>query len=356
MKTLLDDSKIFSQLDSLDVMNSIVSTGHQFESSWHDSQFVSLNFEPGSIKNIIFAGMGGSNLPAHVLQSLSPLILKVPFEIISNYRLPQYTSSDTLVVLASYSGNTEEIISCGQDASVRHCKVVVITTGGKLKELALNEHWPLILLDEKLNRSRVPRFGIGLMLGASLGLTVRLNPQAFSFLDPKEIVRVIERSLDSFNIDKPTSENPAKSFAIKNKGQSLFIISANHLAGVAKVSTNFLNETAKTFSSSFVIPDVNHHLFEGLTFPISLKDNTRFILLNSSLYPEVIQKRLQITKDILIKQNYQLTIIKPETVDITSQVFESLVFLVMISYYLSIVNKQDPGTNPWVDTFKKQIR
>lgn len=356
MKTLLDDSKIFAQLDSLDVMDSIASMGHQFESSWHDSQFVSLNFEPGQIKNIVFAGMGGSNLPAHVLLSLAPLLLKVPFEIVSNYRLPQYTSNETLVILASYSGNTEEIISCGQDASVRHSKVVVITTGGKLKEFALNEHWPIILLDEKLNRSHVPRFGIGLMLGATLGLTVRLNPQAFSFLDPKEIVRVIERSLDSFKIDKSASDNPAKSFALKNKGQSILIFSANHLTGVAKVSANYFNETAKTFSSSFSIPDVNHHLFEGLTFPTSLKDHTRFILLNSSLYPEVIQKRLQITKDILIKQNYQLTIIKPETADITSQVFESLVFLVLISYYLSIVNKQDPGTNPWVDTFKKQIR
>jgi len=94
---------------------------------------------------------------------------------------------------------------------------------------------------------------------------------------------------------------------------------------------------------------------EGLSFPLSLKDHTRFILLNSSLYPELIQKRFQTTKDILIKQNYQLSVIKPESSEITSQVFESLVFLTMISYYLSIVNKQDPGTNPWVDFFKKQI-
>jgi len=94
---------------------------------------------------------------------------------------------------------------------------------------------------------------------------------------------------------------------------------------------------------------------EGLAYPISLKDSVRFILLNSSLYPDVIQKRFQITKDVLIKQNYQLTVIKPESTEILSQVFESLVFLVMISYYLSIVNKQDPGTNPWVDFFKKQL-
>ena len=355
MKTQLDDSKTMAQYDSLGVYDSIVSLGQQFESSWHDSQFVSLNFEAENIKNIVLAGMGGSNLPAFVIQSLSPLLLKVPFEIVANYRLSQYVSTNTLVILVSYSGNTEEIISCAQDAEKRQSKVVIITAGGKLKELALGKHWPIILLDEQLNRSHIPRYGIGLMLGAVLGLSVRLNQEAFRFVDPKEIVRVIDKSIDMLRTDRVTDDNPAKLLAIKNKGMSIIIFSANHLSGVGKIASNFLNETSKTFSANFSIPDLNHHLLEGLSFPLTLKDHTRFILLNSSLYPDVIQKRFQITKDVLIKQNYQLTVIKPESSEITSQVFESLVFLVMISYYLSIVNKQDPGTNPWVDFFKKQL-
>ncbi|HSV94629.1 MAG TPA: SIS domain-containing protein [Spirochaetia bacterium] len=355
MKTQLDDPKIFSQYDTLSVYDSLVSIGEQFESAWHDSQFVSLNFEPEKIINIVFAGMGGSNLSAHVVQSLSPLLLKTPFEIISNYRLPQYTSKDTLVILVSYSGNTEEILSCAQDSAKRQSKTVVVTTGGKLKDIALAEHWPLILLDEKLNRSHVPRYGIGLLLGAILGLTVRLNPESFRFVDPKEIVRILERTLDTLKADRPADDNPAKSFALKNKGQAVIIFSANHLSGVGKIFTNFLNETSKTFSAFYTIPDLNHHLMEGLVFPTTLKDSVRFVFINSTLYPEIIQKRFQLTKDILIKQNYQLTVIKPESSDIVAQTFESLAFLVMISYYLSIVNKQDPGTNPWVDFFKKQL-
>ena len=355
MKTFLDDPKNFSQYDTLHVYESILSFSQQFESAWHESQFVSLNFEPENIKNIVFAGMGGSNLPAQIVQSLSPLLLKVPFEIVANYRLPQYVSENTLVVLTSFSGDTEEILSCAQDATKRNSKAIVITTGGKLKDFSLSEHVPLILLDEKLNRSHVPRYGLGLMLGAVLGLTVRLNPEAFRFVDPKEIVKVIDRSLGSLKTEMPSDDNPAKQFALKNKGQSLIIISANHLTGVGKTAANIINETSKTFTASFAIPDLNHHLMEGLVFPISLKDHTRFVLINSSLYPELIQKRFQLTKDVLLKQNYQLTVIKPESTDIVLEVFESLVFLVTISYYLSIVNKQDPGTNPWVDFFKKQL-
>lgn len=355
MKSILDDPKAINQLDNHGVYDSISQIGQQFESSWHDSQFVSLNFETDKIKNIVFAGMGGSALPGLIVKSLSPLLLKIPFEIVSNYRLPQYAGKDTLVILTSYSGNTEEILSCGQDALKRQCRTIAITTDGKLKELSLTQHWPVILLEEKLNQSHDSRFGLGLMLGATMGLLTRLNQEAFRFIDPKEIVRTLERSIDNLKISRPSSDNPAKIFAQKNKGYSLIIFSANHLSGVGKIAVNYLNETSKTFSAHYSIPNLNHHLLDGMIFPISLKENTRFLLLNSTLYPDIIQKRFQITKDILLKQKYQLTVIKPESKDIVSQVFESLAFLVMISYYLSIVNKQDPGTNPWVDFFKKQL-
>jgi glucose/mannose-6-phosphate isomerase len=355
MKTVLDDPKVYSQYDTLNVYGSIMTLGQQFESAWHESQFVSLNFEPEQIQNIVIAGMGGSNLAAQIVLSLAPLLLKVPLEIVANYRLPQYTSKNTLVILVSYSGDTEEILSCAQDAAKRECPVVVITTGGGLQETSLSEHWPLILLDKKLNPSNAPRFGIGLTLGAVMGMAVRLNPESYRFVDPKEIVKIIDRSLGPLKSEISADDNAAKSFALKNKGMSIILIGANHLSAVAKISANLINENAKTFSTSFSIPDLNHHLREGLIYPTTLKDTTRFILLNSALYPEIIQKRFQITKEVLLKQNYQLTMVKPETSDIASQVFESLVFLIMISYYLCIVNKQDPSRIPWVDFFKKQL-
>lgn len=355
MKTPLDDPKNYNQFDPSGAYRSLTFMGQQFETAWHDSQFVNLGFEPGSLKNIVVVGMGGSNLAAHIISSLSPLLLKIPFEIVANYRLPSYVDKNSLILITSYSGNTEETLSCAQDAKQRHCHNVVITTGGKLKDFALTEHWPLVLLDNKLNPSRVPRLGLGLMLGATFGLFVRTNPEAYRFVDPKEITRIIDRGLEGLGQSLPSESNPAKALAQKNKGQSLILFSANHLDGVAKAATNFINESAKTFSASFNIPDLNHYLLEGLTFPTQLKDNTRFILLDSALYPKVIQKRFNLTKEMLIKQKYQLTVIKPEAADIVSQVFESLVFFVMFSYYLSIANHVDPGDNPWVDLFKKQL-
>lgn len=355
MKSALDDPRLYKQIDTLNIYDSLSKIGRQFESGWHDAQFVNLGFEPEKIKTIVFAGMGGSNLAAKTAFSLAPFLLAVPFEIVANYRLPSYVDKNTLTILCSYSGNTEEILSCAQDAKQRGSKMIVITTGGRLKDLAILEHLPLISLDDKFNECHVPRSGIGLTLGALISLLVRLNQNAYRYFDTKSISQTIERVLDMVNVYKPTADNPAKSLALKHKGQGLLLFTANHLSGVGQTASNFFNETAKTLCLNYNFPDLNHHLLEGLTYPLALKDNLNVLILNSSLYPEIIQKRIQITREVLLKQKYHVTVIKPETSDPVSQVFESLAFLIMFSYYLSIVNKVDPGTNPWVDYLKNQL-
>lgn len=355
MKSSLDDPRTYKQFDPSDLYDSLSKIGRQFESGWHDAQFANVGTSLEDIKDVVFAGMGGSILSAKIVHSISPLILTVPFEIVANYRLPAYAGKNTLVILCSYSGNTEETLSCAQDAVRRGCKTIVITTGGKLKDYSITEHTPLILMDDKFNPSHSPRTGIGISLGALLSLLIRLNQSAYTHFDTKEIAHTIDRSIDLVSKLKPATENPAKVLAGKHRGQGVIIFSANHLDGIAQVASNFINESAKTFSAQFSAPDFNHHLLEGMEFPLSLKDNVSIIILNSALYPEIIQKRMQITKDILLKQKYHVTVIKPESEDLVLQIFESLVFLVMFSYYLSIANKVDPGTNPWVDFFKKQL-
>lgn len=351
----LDDPKNYQKLDPVDLYNSLSKFGRQLESGWHIAEFVNLDFDTEKIKNIVFAGMGGSNLSAEIIRSLSPFILNMPFETVANYRLPPYADKNTLVILSSHSGNTEEILSCAQDAQMRGCRIVCLTGGGKLRDFANKQNLPLIELDDKFNPARTARSGVFVSIGAVIGLLLRLNPAAKYYFHQKEITDTIERVIDMVSIHKDTPQNPAKSLAMKHKGTGIIILSANHLTGVGVVLRNYLNETAKTFCANFEFPDLNHHLMEGLQYPLSLKDDVHLIILNSGLYPAVIQKRIQITREVLLKQKYRVTVLKPEANDPVLQVFESLAFLIIFSYYLSIVNKVDPATNPWVDYFKKEL-
>lgn len=351
----LDNPKTYQQLDEQDLYGSYAKFGRQFDSGWTAAQFVSLGFETDQIKNIVFSGMGASNLAGYLAHSLTPFLLAVPFEVIDNYRLPSYADKNTLVILSSYSGDTQEVLSCAQDARMRGCPTVIITAGGNLLNMANSENIPLILLEKKLNPSFAPRAGLGLSLGAVISLLLRFSPTAQKYFNQKEIVHTIERVFDMVSQGKVAPENPAKSLALKHKGLGVLLFSANHLSAVGRASANFINESSKTMSVSFDFPDLNHHLLEGFTFPLGLKDQFNLLILNSSLYPEIIQKRVLLTRDILLRQKYHVTVIKPETLDPVCQVFESLVFLIMFSYYLSIVNKVNPTPNPWVDYLKANL-
>lgn len=354
-KPALDDEKEYKANDKSGVYETIQKFAHQFESGWHEAEFLQLGFDPEKIKEIVFVGMGASNLAGKIIQALSPYLLKVPFEVVTNYRLPNYVSKSTLVILSSYSGNTHEVLSCGTDAKKRGSKVIVITTGGQLQKMAIDEKWPIALLDAKFNISQAPRMGIMLSLGAVISLISRFNTSASQFIDLNDFIRTIEKSVAAGDKNRDSKTNAGKSLALRHQHQGVIFVSANHLSGVSESVKNFVNESSKTFSMSLSIPDMNHHFLDGLTYPTSLKDNLKFIIINSALYPQVIQKRIQATQETLSKLKYQVTIVKPESENAISQVLESLVFFIMFSYYLSIANKVDPSTNPWVDFFKKQL-
>lgn len=334
---------------------SISNSGAQFESGFQSATYSSITINHQEIKNIVFCGMGGSNLAAKLISSLSPFLLPHPFEISSNYRLPSYVNKNTLVILCSYSGNTEEVMSMSLDAVRRQAQTIFISSGGKLADYAIQNHHNFIKIETDLNSSKAPRYGLFLLIGACFGLIKRLFPENTTEIDTQKIHLSIEKSLDLVRVEKNVSKNSAKDMAIKYQNKAVVFIGANHLASIGQIIKNYLNESAKTFAFAYEIPDSNHHLLDGLVYPSSFKDNLYFFLINSELYPSVIQKRLKITQDIIIKQGYQLTVVKPESDSLIGQTMESLVFFIVFSYYLSVVNKVDPIKTPYVDYFKNHL-
>ena len=94
------------------------------------------NSETAGIKNIVICGLGGSAIAGDILALWGKEELKVPLYINRNYGVPNFVSSDSLVVLSSYSGTTEETLSAYHAAGERGAKRICLTTGGTLKELA----------------------------------------------------------------------------------------------------------------------------------------------------------------------------------------------------------------------------
>ena len=96
------------------------------------------------IKNVVVAGLGASGFGGNILAELFREELKVPVVVNKSYFLPAFVDSSTLLILSSYSGNTEETISCAQQALQKGLRPICVTSGGKLEEVALKNNLDLI--------------------------------------------------------------------------------------------------------------------------------------------------------------------------------------------------------------------
>lgn len=351
---MLDNQSKIAQLDSKNMRGSIESLGKQIESVWKETEKVKLPANYKKIKNIVVLGMGGSALGSHVIQTLFRNNLKVPLEIIGHYHVPTTLTKDTLVIASSYSGTTEEIISSVKEALKKKAKIIVLTSGGELAIWAKKNKIPALVFSTDNNPCGSPRMGQGYMIFGQISLLSRLG--LVPKITLKKILETISRQQLSFGLTIQTGENQAKQFAQKLLGKSVWYVASEHLSGNAHVAANQLNENAKRFGGYFVVPEMNHHLLEGMLFPDSNKNNLAFVLLESGLYDKRVQKRYEITRSILEKNSItRLSYVCAEK-ELILQACELLVFTAYISFYSAMLQGIDPTAIPVVDFFKEQLK
>lgn len=132
------------------------------------------------------------------------------------------------------------------------------------------------------------------------------------------------------------------------------LLSSNDFLGNLHVLANQLQENAKNFAAYYALPEMNHHLIEGLSHPDLLK-KFLFIFLPSNLLPSRLKKRFKITKNILGKKNLKSINVDLKGKDFLSQSFYLLTLGSFVSFYLAVLNQKDPQKIPLVDYFKKQL-
>jgi len=355
MNNILNNIEEIKKLDSKSMLGSLELLSAQVEEVLNCSKKLKIPANYKKVKNIVVLGMGGSTLGAHILKSVFFNKLKTPLEIVNGYHVPKYVDKNSLVVVSSYSGTTEEPVFAMKEAMKRKAKLAIITSGGDLAKVSLAMKVPGLVFTTNNNPCGSPRMGLGysvvgqLVLFAKAGL-IKLTPK-----DLKNVVSVLKKYDTEFgtsNIDK----NLAKEMAKNLFGKSVWYTAAEHLSGNAHAAANQTNENAKRFAGYFLIPELNHHLMEGMFYPESNKNNLSFVLLESSLYDVRIQKRFEITKKVLDKNEIKYFSYITQEKDKLLQACETLVFGSYVSYYGALLQGIDPTAIPFVDFFKEQLK
>ena len=291
--------------------------------------------------------MGGSRFTPKTIANLYRKYISVPYEICEDYTVPGYVNSDSLVILSSYSGTTEEVLAAGKDAAAKGANIAAI--------MSKKMDYPGYYFNPKFNPCGQPRIGGGYLLLGHLGL---LKSLGFVSVKDEEIIAAIAFAKEAgkkYAAEIPEAQNQAKQFARFLKDKHPFIITAEFLKGFGNGFANQINETAKMISDYRYISELNHHLLEGLTHPDTLHQNAVFIFFLSHCYSAPVQKRFSITKDVVQQQHVATRDITLTGANKISQTLEAFTLAGFTTYYMAMLYDADPVAIPWVDYFKAQL-
>lgn len=355
----LDDLKIYQKLDKGQVGESIELLPDQINQALQEARLIKVPKEYSRINQVVVNGMGGSNLGWGIVKSVFGDKLKAPIVIAPGYRVPAAVDKNTLFIISSYSGNTEEPLSVYKEVKKRGAKIMAITADGKKNKLAklmLKDNIPGYIFKPEFNVSGQPRMGLGYSI---FGAAVLLAKAGLFAIKTKEIENIIA-SLKIWDKrlrpEMKKKNNLAKRMAIELYGKQPVIIGAEFLIGNLRALRNQFCENSKNFASYLTLPELNHYALESLGNPKANKKDLVFIFFDSNLYHPRIQQRSDLTKQVVKKNKIQVLGYKLTGKTKLEQSFEMLQFGSWVTYYLAMLNNVNPSKIPWVDWFKKELK
>jgi glucose/mannose-6-phosphate isomerase len=330
--------------------DSLALLGKQVKESYQQTSKIKLPKNYRQINKIVTCGMGGSQLGVELVNHLFSKELKVPITQVKDYTLPEFVDNKTLVFLISYYGSTEEVLKISSDIKKKTNKVFVITAGGKLAQLAKKNNFLLYKFNTDYNPCEQPRTGTGYMIGSFLAVLKKLSKIQITGKEINEFASIYEKTFKKY-----INGSQIKILSKEMINKILVFITAEHLQGNAHILANQTQESAKQMTIYFSLPELNHHLLEGLTYPKSNKKNLYFVFFSSDKFHQKNQQRFKITQSIFKKQGLKIKNIELKG----SKVEQSITMLVigsLLAYELSKVNKVNPNAIPWVDLFKEKMK
>lgn len=326
----------------MDIIGSILELPKQCEQALTETRELQFPPEYSQADNIVVCGMGGSTLPSHILKSFAKF--KAPFVINNDYELPTWANGNTLVLLASYSGTTEEVLACAKQAKSLGCLITGVTSGGKLAAFLKENNSPAYVFEPKYNTTRQPRLGVGYGLFGQMGVLENIGLMKGD--------TGTDVALQKLQSSSEQIRQSAESFAKRIKDHALLIFGARHLEGNAHTFANQTNESSKAFAFWFAIPESNHHLLESVKHT---NIPTFALFLESDNYPDKIKKRFAITRELVEKSGWTTETYTPSSGTLLEEVLDVLLFSSLITTYLAKVYGENPLAIPNVDYFKEKL-
>lgn len=335
---------ILKNLMESNFRNLILDISSQIKTGLESAKHIKLAKKPDQI---IICGMGGSAFAGEFLKSVfNDSGVAMPLYLHKDYDLPLTISKNSIIVCASYSGNTEETISAYKKAKSLKLKTIAMASGGLLEKLARKDKAPFIEITAK---GIPPRLTVLFMFSAMVKLLVNSNILSQS----------AESQLKSAakNLKIEDIEGMAHDLSKMIGTKTPLIYSSGRLNPLAYFLKISFNENAKIHAFSNVLPECQHNEIQGF-YDESLNERFYSIFLEDSKDNKRIATRIKIMSEIIAKRNFDFSIINLSNFGLKN-VFEKIFFTLFLGGFSSLssaeLKNQDPLSVPLIDELKNAL-
>ena len=304
------------------------------------------------IDHVIVVGMGGSAIAGDIVRCFAMKESSVPISVVRNYTLPAFVSARTLVVVSSFSGNTEETLSGMAQAMEAGASIVCITSGGKVKAHADEKGLPALVIPGGIP----PRAALGYSLSALLAALSKMGVVAVSEEAWTEAFGLLEEKIALYA--NPDSDHEALDIARRLENCLPFIYSATGMLETVNVRwRGQIQENSKMLAAGNVYPELNHNEIMGWESSNISDIHKRIgvVVLRDKDDHERIQHRMKVTKELLEeKAGYWVEVHSTGEHPLTRML--SLICLGdWVSLYLAYIREVDPTPIGLINRLKEEL-
>ena len=347
--SVIESVEAIKKADPGEMLTKIKDLPLQVRDAWKIVQAATLPPAYGDVRNITILGMGGSAIGGEFAGALLADELKVPLNVHRDYGIPGYVSRDSLVIVSSFSGNTEETLSGFEEAKKRGAKILAITTGGKVAEDAKTLRLPLITFGYHAQPRAALGYSMTLVLGVlgKLGFARDMGKEIDQAL--KDVAKLEER------VHEGARTNDAKKLAAELYGRIPVVFGAGAMGVMARRVKDQWNENAKNWAHYDVMSELNHNAVVGFPHPPIARDAQTVLLLRSRRDNPRHQIRFEVTKELLDQAQIPHKDLQFDGDSLLSEILQMTYFTDYVSFYVALLNGADPSPVTSIDYLKDRL-
>lgn len=348
----LDSYQAIKDIDKSNLGQILLDLPEQCEQAVNIGASVEVPGDWRDFKNVVFAGLGGSAIGGDLIRSYLAGEAKVPITVNRNYGLPEFVNDSSLLFVISYSGNTEETLQAYEEGLRRSCKIVVVTSDGKLARMAQRDKLPLVIIPFGLP----PRAALGYLFFPALIVLSKIGVVTDKSNQIEEAIGLLKRQGQQLGPEVKIKDNQAKALALSIQGRFPLIYGSNDFFDVVTIRWRTqLAENSKHLSSSHLFPELTHNEIVGWVNPKNLiRDFVVIILRDKADHPR-IAKRMDITSGIIKERAANVIEVWSEGDGLLARIYSLVYIGDFTSFYLAILNGVDPTPVERIDFLKREL-